>query len=487
KSYYSQGDPYAVDLKYLKFLDSSFRGKESLERLLRSLPRAGRRYLSLSAEDPRKPGESGQGVYSFQNFEDPIDSQLELLRKQLGETVKASHWTEALAIADKILVLKPGDAKVNKSRQEILLHVEKEKESAWVKDLTQNSLESGNLLFNQKKYAEALEEYEKVLLLEKENPTARKQKLVIEYLIREENKNRSLGKFQELLEKGILYFNTDQYTLAVGMLESALELIPGNSVALEYLQLARGSLRNREESEIRLDSPYYPLIYNYQRDGLKAFREKRYEDSQSEWKKILFFFPKNREATRYSLACTLYLNPGLFKKVIDEKLQEGFRLLKAKQNKMALPIFELIQDLAPDTPGLAAYLKEAQGFKIKPPPSLLQAKYEEALAFYNQQDFERAKKIWKEILDLDDSEVQARLFIARVDNILGYDRQKSTDSSKSEREETIRRLQNQGLLYYNQGKYQDAIAEWEKILKISPDDKRAQNNIRRAKQFLNFK
>lgn len=487
KSYYAQGDPYGVDLKYLRFLDSSFRGKECLDRLIRSLPKVGGRYLSLSAEDPRKPAEGGPGIYSFQNYEDPIETQLELLRKQLAETTRASRWNEALAMADKILVLKPEDTKVKKSRQEILAHVEKEKESAWVRDLVQNSLESGNLLFNQKKYAEALEEYEKVLLLEKDHPLARKQKLVIEYLIREENKNRSLGKFQELLEKGILYFNTDQFASAVGVLESALDLIPGNTVAQEYLQLARGSLRNREESEIRAESPYYPLIHNYQRDGLKAFRESRYAESQAEWKKILFFFPKNREATRYSLACTLHLNPALFKKVIDEKLQEGFRLLKAKQNKIALPIFELIKDLAPETPGLTAYLQEARGVKIKPPPSLLQAKYEEALALYNQQDFERAKKIWKEILDLDDTEIQARLFIARVDNVLGYDRQKTADTSKSEREETIRRLQNQGLLYYNQGKYQDAIAEWEKILKINPDDKRALNNIRRAKQFLNFK
>ncbi|HPW51744.1 MAG TPA: tetratricopeptide repeat protein, partial [Spirochaetota bacterium] len=50
----------------------------------------------------------------------------------------------------------------------------------------------------------------------------------------------------------------------------------------------------------------------------------------------------------------------------------------------------------------------------------------------------------------------------------------------AEQEARVRELYFRGINYYSANRYQDAIAEWRKVLAIDPNHEKAKNNIRQT-------
>ena len=50
--------------------------------------------------------------------------------------------------------------------------------------------------------------------------------------------------------------------------------------------------------------------------------------------------------------------------------------------------------------------------------------------------------------------------------------------------EIIEGYYKQGIVYYSQGKYQEAIIEWKKVLALDPTHEKAQKNIKKAQEKL---
>ena len=52
--------------------------------------------------------------------------------------------------------------------------------------------------------------------------------------------------------------------------------------------------------------------------------------------------------------------------------------------------------------------------------------------------------------------------------------------------EIIEGYYKQGIVYYSQGKYQEAIIEWKKVLALDATHHKAQKNIQKAQEKLGF-
>ena len=102
----------------------------------------------------------------------------------------------------------------------------------------------------------------------------------------------------------------------------------------------------------------------------------------------------------------------------------------------------------------------------------------QAYSFYEEGELIDSLDEWKEVLKLDPTSIRAKEYIERIEGKLSkIDREKYLGRLKEKKKEGIIRFLGKGDRLYEEGKYLQAIREWEKILKINPKHTLARENI----------
>ncbi|MFC1503957.1 tetratricopeptide repeat protein, partial [Spirochaetota bacterium] len=411
----------------------------------------------------------------------------DMLYRKAMDAFNENRYAEAISILKDIFIVKAEHLKGRSLEAKINAVLKEMEKQERIRAFIMHYLSAGKKLMTDGKYEEALLEFEKILQMDAEHEEARSLSMEVQKNIEEIKREQELVYIQEMLEKGIVSYTLKEYEEAISYLQECLRLSPNNKYAQEYLKLAGAAYRLKREEEIDATSPYYPLINNYKIDGLAYFNAKKYDESVEIWKKILLLFPKNKLALQYIFKSYKYANPSFYKDILEDKMKEGKTLLESKRNLEALSIFELVKESSPEHPGIKELITQAKGIKEKPDSLVIKAKYSEALKHYNDQEYDKASGIWNEIIAMDNTEIQAKLYISKVENMLNYNEIKTQRSQASENNTRHGKTHfSKGMSYYNQGKYKEAIREWENVLSYIPDDKRSIVNIRRTKQLIAF-
>jgi len=118
-------------------------------------------------------------------------------------------------------------------------------------------------------------------------------------------------------------------------------------------------------------------------------------------------------------------------------------------------------------------------------PQEIQDRYNAALAYYNRggaANLRNARDNFRWVVDRDPENTKAIVALNRVEAELRASG--STVPVKkaltAEQEARVRELYFRGINYYSANRYQDAIAEWRKVLAIDPNHEKAKNNIRQT-------
>jgi len=302
-----------------------------------------------------------------------------------------------------------------------------------------------------------------------------------------------LVEIDKEFNNGLFYYSQANYKDALISFERTIKLDPNNETAIGFAKRVKEALKQQQEEVIDETSPYYDLVSSLIANGKILYDKGQYAESEENWRKILNLFPQNVIAAQYLARCQIKTDPRRFKEYTDKLASEGRDLLDKKENARALKKFEILKSVNPEYPDIANLIALASRKPVRQPadvnltatPQEIQDRYNAALAYYNRggaANLRNARDNFKWVVDRDPENTKAIVALNRVEAELRASG--STVPVKKtltpEQEARVRELYFRGINYYSANRYQDAIAEWRKVLAIDPNHEKAKNNIRQT-------
>ncbi|MBA7523689.1 hypothetical protein ES705_15822 [subsurface metagenome] len=118
---------------------------------------------------------------------------------------------------------------------------------------------------------------------------------------------------------------------------------------------------------------------------------------------------------------------------------------------------------------------------------LMEKRIGQAYSFYEEGKLIDSLDEWREVLKLDPTSIRAKEYIERIEGKLSrIEREKYLERVKEKKKGEIVRFLGKGDRLYEEGKYVQAIREWEKILKINPKHTLARENIDHVRKRIEW-
>jgi type II secretory pathway component GspD/PulD (secretin) len=405
------------------------------------------------------------------------------------ELLDAKSYEEAVAEFEAILKLDPtnrslaealagiqeareGLAKVEeaKTKEEKKQNAEAEKakseEEAKQKEISVH-LSKGKELLGEKRYEEAIVEFEALLKLdakstealacvqnaregmakleeakakeEEETKKVEEEKAKLEKAEAEKEakqkeiealEKESLDKAKRLTDEGIGLFEAEKYDEALERFNEALAVEPLYSEAVDYKNRAEQALATkRQEEEAKLAEQRRLEEAKLSSDNLTAgarqlFDEGNYDEAEAKLKQALELFPENEAAK------TLLEQVGAKKEqqraqLVQNKLADGDRLYKEGAYKLALEKFQEVLQSDPENAKASRYIQlcnekiEEQRMAAEKVGSKQRAEraeelFKEGLAAYGRKDIETAVSKWREALAANPDHLQAQTYLEQT-------------------------------------------------------------------------
>ena len=176
----------------------------------------------------------------------------------------------------------------------------------------------------------------------------------------EEQRLLRLRNIDREFQNGLLAYSEGRYREALSHLEKTLALDAGNELAKKYIGMVKEAIRDIEEEVVDVDSPYYSIVNPLIISGKQLYDRGNYIESRKRWDEILRLFPKNRVSLEYLLKCELALNPAAFQDFAQKIVEEGKGLLNGGKYAKALTKFELIRSISADYPEINELIAQAK-------------------------------------------------------------------------------------------------------------------------------
>jgi tetratricopeptide (TPR) repeat protein len=266
--------------------------------------------------------------------------------------------------------------------------------------------------------------------------------------------------------------------LALDEWKIVLEFIPSDPEATERMQALSQTLVD-EQSRTARNIEKQAIINTHFQAGLRFYQNNEYVRARAEWQAILEEDSEHAEANDY-LQRT--------QQKLDQQLS-GHRRRAAQfeqQRRLVEAIGEWnnVQVLDPGNAEAERAVSrirtqiESQSRNLTQAASSLRRVnlYNTALQDYNQGNFQKAKNGLEQLLRLQPGHEEAA-------NLLALAKRKLTPLTKTE-EEAIRRHYLKGMQFFSKDQYNEAIAEWQKILDIDPTNESVRRNIEEARDRL---
>ncbi len=357
---------------------------------------------------------------------------------------------------------------------------------------------SGMENLRKKNFDGAEEDFENVLAIIENYKDAQEKLSSIDRLRKEYDELERVVKLQTIdkeFQKGLLALTNKKYKDAIIAFEAVLILDTGNSLAKRYIQTAKDAVMQIREERVDEDSPYYNIVNSLIVSGKLFFEKGEYIESRRRWEKILDLFPQNRIATEYILKCNLKLNPKSFDEFARKIVQEGRRLFKKKEYRLALNKFEMVKSLSKDYPGINALIASVKKNMVKRvavdvPASEIERRIKIGINHYSKggkQNIEKALAEFKWVNKKDPENVSALIYINKIEAQLRVGSSAEVKVAKrltSKQKRLVKVHYFKGINYYFNNSYNRAISEWRKVLAIDPAHDKAKLNIRKCLVLL---
>lgn len=304
----------------------------------------------------------------------------------------------------------------------------------------------------QEQYVSATLDYLKILELDPEFKKARENLIFIKPRI-DFFVDRIFVKAQNFLEQG-------EYLKALRMFKAILVIRPKHEAAQKYVKIARG--KNQEKVK---------LHYNR---GLSYRRQNNLERARQEFARALEYNPEDIE-TKIQLDA---VNATIKRTTKERALRTQFLLEQAnklmRRNKYVDAFQKYHQVLKIDSDNAQARLGVNQTkFRAG---RYAQNKFNEGLNALEQNDYFNARKAFNEVTKIASLQPNLRQLNRKAKNNLRQINEK--------RQRECDRLYELGLQYFNNQQWDEAIAQFEAILTIDPNEERAIAKRKEASRII---
>jgi tetratricopeptide (TPR) repeat protein len=404
--------------------------------------------------------------------------------------VSRTKWNDLLRLA-------PGD-------EQALIFISKIdfklRESEKLLALAESYFQSGERLFNEKRYEEAVDQFENAIAMdfrvwESQDYLDEINGILLERQRKEDDKR--IEKVAMLLRDGIKYYNLSQFKRSLSVLNEGLTLDPENSQIKEYIVRDIIALKREEEKEVPPSSPFYNLVENLSRLGNDSYRNENYNDAVKYYEEILLIFPFNEKARINLTRALSKTDPRLVQDILGTMYNEALSLLEGDKKREATLKLKLILDVDPGFSKARASLEKLEREQKLEKRVITDAEREKArelhmygIGLYRSENLREAIKVWKDAVELDPDFTDARVYLARAEtqlrNLEKYESEEDEEDSGYDDELRIKIKKHylDGINLFMSGLYREAITEWEELLEIDPQNESARLNIQRARQRL---
>ena len=368
--------------------------------------------------------------------------------------------------------------------------------------LAKSYFDNGVSLYKRKQYEGAIDQFENAIAM---NYRTEEAKRYIDKIREEMAKQRQLKSEKQAeqiawyLREGIKYYNLSQYRKSLTFLNEGHKLDPENTQIKEYILMDIIALKRQEEKVVPVTSPFYKLIQDLKRLGRESYDRMNYQESVKYLEEILLIFPFNEYARLNLTKALKKTDPALAREILAEIYMEATKLIQRDKKREAVVKLKLILDVDPGHRKAKNLLKklereqeEETRIVTNEDKKKSQGLYSEGLELYKNEKLTDAVRIWKKAVELNPEFVEARVFLSRAETQL-----RTLEKYRSGRDETSEAVDDElrikvkkhyldGINYYMNGLYNEAISEWEEVLKIDPENENARVNIERAKKRLEY-
>lgn len=307
--------------------------------------------------------------------------------------------------------------------------------------------EAGKRYYDDKNYRDALNEFEKALLISPEFGAARKYRDVVASElegIREKEKKRLNTVVLPLLSEGKALLNDGELLAAEEKLLQAKSLDPSNNEAAAELLKCRNLID--QEITRNLD------------EGKNYMESKKYYNSLRSFRNVVFYDPENESANEYIVEVRRLLDNE-----VDPYLRAGEKYIKDENYRKALERYERALDIDPENKN-AASGKELASVKID---SFFDEYLGMARDYTKVKQFQIAKGYYNEALDLKPGDSVALAEIAELRQKMGS--LKGLDAMLKDAQRALVK-----------GKYNKAISGFSNVLKIDSGNSEATRGLKEA-------
>lgn len=365
--------------------------------------------------------------------------------------------------------------------------------------LARGYFDQGLSLYNQGLYGEAIDQFENAIAMNYQVDgarhyidTARKSMRLIEDDVRKQ----AVELVANYLRDGIKYYNLNRYRDSLKALGEGLKIDPENTQIKEYILRSSIALKREEERDVVPASPFYRLICNFLRLGHGAFDKGRFHDSIKYFEEILLIFPQHEESRVGLTKALTKTDPSLADEILGEMYSDAVKLLSVGRNAEALAKLRMIVEVRPDfrdTTGIIERLEKTSDSserRIREDEKRKARQYYElALDHYRNEKLMETIRMASIAVELDPEFVEARLLLSRTETRMRNLEKAASGDDRSSRgydelSIKVKKHYLDGVQYFINGLYREAITEWKKVLELDPSNDSARSNIEQALRRL---
>ncbi len=357
-------------------------------------------------------------------------------------------------------------------------------------------------------FLKAGEAFNAVLEIEPEHKEAKKHLELIEKRLQDiVNK----GEFESVGElyyaQGIIFYIKGEWAKAISQWENALKIYQSNEEISEFLRIA--SKRRQEEEALEKAEVLY-------RDGLAQYNEGKIDEAIKQLEEVIKFNPEHRRAKELLAKVREKVDEikkeekaRRLRETVDKRYFRGIDYYAEGQFDKAIKEWQGVLKLDPTHSGAKEYLKKARdkiarknsrgkGGKDKVrnlEEEKVEVYYRQGINYYLAGEFKEAISQWEEVLKMEPRHNGARGYIAKAKERLkksgegiGYgdyqeeieeyvEEIEKTGTTDEEKEELIAMHYQDGLVAYAHGDLSQAMKEWQIVLKLDPEHKKARRAI----------
>jgi len=299
-----------------------------------------------------------------------------------------------------------------------------------------------------------------------------------------------------LYEKGERLLKERRYEEAIGEFEKILALVPEEKKAIKYISEAREELERREREPILLRSEQFFNV------GKELYEGGQYKEAIEEFEKTVSLNPEHKKAKEYLARSKKKLREekrAEMEKQVAEHLRTGKRYYEEEQYLKAREEFEAVLALAPEHKGAQNYLEKMRGKIAKKEKEreemLTKARkvkadefYRKGKAYLKEGKYAQALVQFQEVLTIIPDYPRALTAIENVkEEMKRKEREEELariEAERKAREERIATLFKKGQALYKREEYRKAMEILHQVLALDPEHKGAQDYLKKIEKKL---